>query len=309
MRIRRTHVTVMLISAVILLLPIVLHVPNPYGNPVVQEVHETSHTVLFFLAQLVLLVIARRRRPEWPLWWIMLATALLATVIGGLIEVVQPYFKRSRSWDDLGRDVLGIVAACGVFYGVCAKRQISRWIALGLTAVVLVVAFMPLAKTWQRQWLREQAFPLLTDFDSAAGRYNVGRSEYARIRFVDAPQEWQDNSTTSLEVLMPKDTRWSGFALYHPVPHWRNYQRLAFEVFSPATKTTRIAVNIYSVESGSKVLRYQAFDVEPGLNQFAVDLTKDGPLYGQYINRVLWYSIAPERDVTLFFDNIRLNNE
>lgn len=308
MRIRRTHVTVMLISAVILLLPIVLHIPNPYGNPVVQEVHETSHTVLFFFAQLVLLVIARRRRPAWPLLWIMLGTALLATTIGGLIEVVQPYFKRSRSWDDLGRDVLGIAAACGVFYGIHAKRRIDRGIALGLSVAVLVVAFTPLTKTWQRQWLREQAFPLLTDFDSPAMRYNVGRTEYARIRFV-TPEQWEGNSSTSLEVLMPKDTRWSGFAIYHPVPHWRNYRRLAFEVFSPSTKATRIAVNIYSVESGSKVLRYQAFDVEPGLNQLAVDLTGDGPLHGQYINRVLWYSIAPERDVTLFFDNIVLRNE
>jgi VanZ family protein len=306
MRIRRTHVTVMLISAVILLLPIVLHIPNPYGNPVVQEVHETSHTVLFFFAQLVLLVIGRRRRPEWPLWWIMLGTALLATTIGGLIEVVQPYFKRSRSWDDLGRDVLGIAAACGVFYGVHVKRRACQTVAFGLTTAVLVVAFMPLAKTWQRQWLREQAFPLLTNFDSAAMRYNVGRTEYARIRFVNAPEPWQSNRSTVLEVLMPKDTRWSGFALYHPVPHWRNYRYFAFEVFSPSTKATRIAVNIYSVESGSKVVRYQAFDIEPGLNQLAIDLTRDGPLHGQYINRVLWYSIAPERDVTLFFDNIVL---
>lgn len=306
MRIRRTHVTVMLISAVILLLPILLHVPNPYGNPVVQEVHETSHTVLFFFAQLVLLVIARRRRPAWPLWWIMLGTALLATVIGGLIEIVQPYFKRSRSWEDLERDVLGIAAACGVFYSIHCTRRIHKGIALGVTAAVLAVAFAPLATSWQRQWLREQAFPLLTDFDSAVMRYNIGRTEYARIRFVAAPEQWPGNQSTALEVVLPKDTRWSGFAMYHPVPHWRDHQSLVFEVFSPSAKTTRIAVNIYSVESGSKVLRYQAFDVQPGMNEFVFDLSKGTPLYGQHINRVLWYSIAPERDVTLFFDNIRL---
>lgn len=307
MRIRPTHISVMLLSAVILLLPIVLHVPNPYGNAVVQEVHETSHTVLFFLAQMVFLIIVRRRRPHWPLVPLMLATALLATVIGGLIEIIQPYFNRSRSWEDLGRDVLGIVAACGVFYGFYCRSKTTKALAWGAALMVLVVAFTPLAKAWQRQWVRDQAFPLLTNFDTPAMRYHIGRTEYARIRFVEAPEQWQDNQSTVLQVIMPKDTRWSGFALYHPAPDWHGYEQLRFAVFSALEKPTRIAVNIYSVQSGSKVLRYRAFDVQPGLNEFVFDLSKGAPpLRGQHINRLLWYSIAPERDVTLFFDDITL---
>lgn len=306
MRIRRTHVSVMLLSAVILLLPIVLHVPNPYGNPVVQEVHETSHTVLFFLAQMVFLIIVRRRRSHWPLVPLMLGTALLATVIGGLIEIIQPYFNRSRSWEDLGRDALGIAAACGMFYGFYCRSKAAAGLAWLTAVLVLAVAFTPLANAWQRQWLRDQAFPVLTNFDTPAMRYHVGRTEYARIRFVEAPAQWQGNRSTVLEVTMPKATRWSGFALYHPVPDWQGYEQLTFAVFSQSDKPTRIAVNIYSVESGSKVLRYGAFDVKPGLNELALDLTKDTALHAQHINRVLWYSIAPERDVVLFVDNIVL---
>jgi hypothetical protein len=310
MRIRRTHVLFTLIAALILMLPIVLRVPNPYGNPVVQEVHETSHTVLFFIAQLVLLMIVRRRRPAWPLWLVILGTAALATAIGGLIELIQPYFKRSRSWDDLWRDVQGIIAACGVFYCFSAKQWSLRGVGLAIAGVTLVIAFAPLGKAWQRQWLLHQAFPVLADFEDPLLRKWIGRTEYARIRVTPAPDEWADNHGDVLEVFMPKDTRWSGFTLYHPVPHWRGYRNLHFDVFSTSNKSTRIAMNIYSVASGNKVLRYYAFTVEPGLNTFTADL-HDGapPVEGQYISRLLLYSIAPDRDHTLFFDDIRLSRE
>ena len=74
MRIRRTHITLTLISVLLFLFPLVLHVPNPYGNPVIQEVHETSHTILFFFAQLALMVVVRRCRSEWSLVWVVLGT-------------------------------------------------------------------------------------------------------------------------------------------------------------------------------------------------------------------------------------------
>lgn len=306
MRIRRTHITFLLVVALILMLPLVLRVPNPYGNPVVKEVHETSHSVLFFFGHLVLLMMVRQRRRMWPVLPMIAGTALLSTAIGGLIELIQPYFQRTRSWDDLARDVWGIVAACGVFYCFYTRSRSAKGVALTLTAVVLVVAFTPLAKTWHRQWLRDQAFPVLADFEDPLLRPDLGRTEYARIRFGTAPEEWEGNQSEVLEVFMPKDTRWSGFTLYHPVPHWRGYDQIAFEVFSVSDRPTRIAMNIYSVESGNKVLRYHSFGVEPGFNEFVVNLKDGKSVEGQYISRILWYSIAPDRDVTLYFDNIRL---
>jgi len=306
MRIRRTHITFLLVVALILMLPLVLRVPNPYGNPVVKEVHETSHSVLFFFGHLVLLMMVRQRRRMWPVLPMIAGTALLSTAIGGLIELIQPYFQRTRSWDDLARDVWGIVAACGVFYCFYAPNRPMKGASLALAAVALVAAFTPLAQTWQRQFLRDQAFPILADFENPLLRRDLGRTEYARIRFGTAPEGWVGNQSEVLEVFMPKDTRWSGFTLYHPVPHWRGYDQIAFEVFSVSDRPTRIAMNIYSVESGNKVLRYHSFGVEPGFNEFVVNLKDGKSVEGQYISRILWYSIAPDRDVTLYFDNIRL---
>lgn len=308
MRISRTHIAVAAISVGILLLPIILHIPNPYGNPVIKEVHETSHTVLFFFAQLALMVIVKKRRPEWRLASIMLGTALLTACLGGAIELVQPFVNRSRSWNDFGRDLWGIIAASGLYYGWRLRRRAAliKGAAITVSLLALVLAFTPLLSEMRKQWLRDRAFPMLMDFETPALRQKIGRTEYGRIKFGPAPEGWTGNRSQVVEVTMPKATRWSGFTHYHPVPNWKGFRQLTFEVFSPDEKPTRIALNIYSPESGDKVLRYHAFDIHQGENQLTVDLTTAPLLEGHHINRLLWYSISPERDVTLYFDNIRL---
>lgn len=59
---------------------------------------------LFSVALLV--VLAR------PRWWpgVLLGGALL----GGLVELVQPYFGRGEQWSDLAGDVAGLAAGCGL---------------------------------------------------------------------------------------------------------------------------------------------------------------------------------------------------
>lgn len=308
MRISSSRLAIALISSGLLLLPILFRIPNPYGNQVMQEVHETSHTILFFFAQLALMLIVQKRRPEWPLAYVMLGTGFACVCLGGLIELIQPYFQRSRSWIDLGRDVWGILAASGLYYGWQLPRRapLVRSAAIGVSVLALFIAFTPIADALYRQWVRDRTFPVLIDFDNKTVRRLVGRAEYGRISFVPAPPDWTGNETLTAEVIMPKATRWSGFALYQPTPDWGGFSQMSFEVFSPLEKPARIAMNIYSVESKNKVLRYHSFEVQPGLNKFSVSLTNDPPVRGHYISRILWYSIAPEQDVTLYFDNVRL---
>lgn len=308
MKFTRSRLAIVLVLGGILLLPILFRVPNPYGNQVMQEVHETSHTVLFFFAQLALMLIVHKRRPQWPLGYIMLGTALVCVFLGGVIELIQPYFHRSRSLKDLGRDIWGILAASGLYFGWQLPRRapLLRSLAIGVSFLAFAIAFTPIVTAAHRHWVRDKAFPLLMDFDNAEMRKSIGRAEYGRIKFVPAPADWEGNNTLTAEVLMPKDTRWSGFVLYNPSPRWTGFSQMAFEVYSPLEKTIRIAVNLYSVETRNNFLRYQTFDVKPGLNRFALNLGDSEKLKAHYINRVLWYSITPERDITLYFDNIQL---
>lgn len=295
------------ILATLLLTPLALKVPNPYGNQLVRELHEASHTVLFFVVQLALLLYLRIKRPQWRLLHLMLGTTLLSLTLGGIIELVQPFFHRSRSWGDMERNLLGILGACATFYALKSRAGRRRSIAaMVLTLCVLLSAFHPLLQAAHKQALRDRDFPLLMNFDSPATRSYVGRTARAKVHFEAAPDQWQGNSSTVARVTMPGSVRWSGMVLYDPWHDWSHYQALRFEVFSPHKETVKIAVNIYSAENGPKILRYKSFEVLPGINNFRMELTTGAPLAQHHITSVSWYSITEGRDLELYFDNMHL---
>lgn len=308
MRLSNARIEFVVVILFLITLPIALRIPNPYGNPLIQEVHETSHTVLFFFAQLWLMFYTKRLKPSWSLSLTVLSTACLTAVIGGLIEIIQPHFNRSGNWRDWLRDLLGILGAAGLYLGWHAKHSHLLIRVSGYSVAFLAVglSLIPITSTAHRQWMRYQQFPVLMDFEAATLNRLLRRAEYGKLKVMPAPQSWSENDSQVLRVTMPKATRWSGFVLFQPFPYWDGYRELKFQVFSESPELTRIALNIYSVETRNAVLRYRAFDVKQGLNEFSVDLSEGKPIQDHHINRLLWYSITPERDVVLYFDHIHL---
>lgn len=302
----RSTVLLVPVMAALLLAPLALRMPNPYGSELLLELHETSHTLLFFVVQLTLLFYLRSARAHWrPLTLVLVATALSLTG-GGAIELVQPLLERSRSWADMGRNLLGVLSASGVFLAVTRPAGRMRALFLLLAALVLSGAFWPLVNSLNRQMQRDRDFPLLMDFDEPATLSYVRRASRSRLSFEPAPPEWEGNNTQVARVTMPSDARWSGFVLRHPGHSWAEFGKLRFEVFSRHPDTVRIGVNLYSAENGRKTLRYQAFSVAPGLNDLSMNLTTGTSLEQHHITSVSWYSVSKGQDLELFFDNLRL---
>lgn|GEM_PF-7069865 len=292
--------------AVLLAAPLVLRMPNPYGNELLLELHETSHTLLFFTVQLALLFYLRVARPHWRGLTRMLVATALSLTFSGAIELIQPLLQRHSSWNDMGRNLLGVLSGCGVFLAVASPGGWRRNLALTVTAAILFAAFWPLLNALHRQTVRDGDFPLLMNFDHSATLPYIIRAARSSLSIEDAPKEWADNTTKVARVSMPSAAPWSGFVLRHPRHGWSEFSRLRFEVFSPHAETVKIGVNFYSAENGLKVLRYKSFDVMPGLNDLAVDLKVGTSLKGHHITSVSWFSVTRERDLELFFDNLRL---
>ncbi len=311
MGVSRSALLLLAILAALLYAPLALRVPNPYGSQLIREVHEASHTVLFFIVQITLLLYLRRTRPHWNLAYLMLGTALFSLTFGGIIELVQPLLQRERSWDDMGRNLFGIAGACAAFYATRTRlphpiTRRRRAAALGLAGAVLLGGFWPLLMAGYKQVLRDRDFPLLMNFDQPVTRGYVGRAARGKVKFQRAPAAWTDNPSQVARVWMPATARWSGFVLYNPWHDWSRFKALRFEVYSPHGQTVQIAVNIYSAENGMKILRYKAFDVGPGFNDFTMDLTTGASLEQHHITSVSWYSITKGQDLELYFDNLRL---
>lgn len=294
------------VLAALLLAPLALSMPNPYGSELLLELHETSHTLLFFTVQLTLLFYLRSVRPSWrPFTQVLVATALSLT-FGGAIELVQPFLQRSRSWADMGRNLLGVLSACGVFLAVTGPGGWRRNLSLAATGVIILGAFWPLLNALHRQTVRDRDFPLLMNFDHPATRSYIIRASRSTVSIEDAPEGWADNVSKVARVVMPSAAPWSGFVLRHPSHDWSAFSRLRFEVFSLHPETVSIGVNLYSAENRMKTLRYKSFKVAPGLNDFSMDLTAGAPLDEHHITSVSWYSITKGQDLELFFDNLRL---
>jgi hypothetical protein len=305
MGVSRTTLLFIPVTGALLLAPLALRMPNPYGDELIFELHEASHTVLFFVVQLAILFYLRALCPAWRTTTLMLVTTALCLSFGGLVELVQPLLQRSSSWEDMGRNFFGILAACGTFLAL-TSRGWFRVTALAMVVLVLLGSTLPLMKAVHRQVLRNRDFPVLMDFDRPATLPYVIRAARSKLVIEDAPKAWIGNNTRVARVTMPATARWSGFVLRHPRHGWAKFNVLRFEVFSFHPVAVDIGVNFYSAENGRKVLRYKSFSVAPGLNVLAVDLTTGAPLDQHHIVSVSWYSISKGQDLELFFDNLRL---
>ncbi len=293
------------------LLPIAYALPNPWGNSLIQELHESGHSYLFFVFQLALLVLLRRM--DGASAWLGTGVRLmgLATAIslsaGALIEIVQPIFGRTASLTDIGRDLLGIVA--GNFFYLACQRRWPLWgrglaLALALGALLLASArVFPLAKA---EWMRAALFPTLTNFDEPALDLHLRSVRWARLTMVPAPRQWTGNGSRVARVVMPGGRRWPGVMLESPYPGWDGYKTLKLDVFSVNADAVRIAVNIYSDRHGRRPFIYQAFNLQPGINRLSVQLERGTPLAEVTIRNLLIYSITPEQDLTVYIDNIHL---
>jgi len=122
------------------------------------------------LAFFMLMALGLSRLPDLARRPFLFQFALIVFVVlfvGGIIEVIQPYFGRTASWRDLGIDLLG--ALLGVMFLAPARRSLGRGLlAFGQFAVVAVgimVFYGPIVTLWDmRQASRK--FPMLGDFET-----------------------------------------------------------------------------------------------------------------------------------------------
>lgn len=86
--------------------------------PDVTHIDKLVHFVTFFLIALPAVIV----RPQ--AW---LGIALAASVLGGAIEIIQPWFGRTRELADFAADMLGAFAAVPVGRWLSERWQLKHW--------------------------------------------------------------------------------------------------------------------------------------------------------------------------------------
>ena len=153
------------------------------------------------------------------LWWI---AWIVASVLLGAAEAVQPLTGRAASLHDLIANTLGGLGAA--LWGAARDgglRPSRRWLALVPWA--LASAF-PALTAWDTL-VQTREHPVLAEFTSVLelSRWRSKDGTFARIRRKDTEDGW------ALEVRLPPGA-WPSVIFGHPAPDWTGYRALQFDV-------------------------------------------------------------------------------
>jgi hypothetical protein len=265
-----TDILVGLLSVVLLLL-MFAGGPGYYADPITKHAWNLGHVFAFFLWTWYL---AKR----WP--WLnrlrplnrLLFLAGLVFGAGLLIEGLQYGTARSADWQDIGRNMLGCLAA------ICwtpLLHQNLKPIALRIGRVTCVLlgmtALLPLGCSLADMILAQRYFPVLADFETPlelerwSGDARRERSTTVRL-----------SGQHALKVMLDT-TRYSGVSLNTFPRDWRAYRALEIGIFNPDQDLIFMTCRIHDRRHVQGSQHYQdrfnrRYAIQPGWNRIRIPL-------------------------------------
>lgn len=292
--------------------PLFIRVPNPYNSILLDQLHNCGHSLLFFAFHLLSLLIARQvlvhRYALTSLPLTIAMTSGFSFVAGAAIELIQPYVGREASWGDIGRNCLGIIAANGAFLTIApdVRSILAKAAGAFIAIAALVLSLLPAVPWAYAQLLREQAFPVLADYENAYLNRYIFAASGGEVGIIEAPPQWSTNSGHVARVVFPQGKTHPGMLLRNPSMNWQGYSALVFDVYSPSPLTEVMAVNIYSAEKSRRPLIHRSFAIDPGLHSYRIHLPGQAILKQHHITDVIWHALNADHTTVIYLDNIRL---
>ncbi len=244
----------------------------------------------------------------------------LAATAGLGSEILQHFTGRDADLGDWERDLAGIVACLLLAAAVDATLRIpARWRApLRVTVVLLAlipvgIVARPVVEVGDAYAKRDEAFPLLFGFDAPWEHYFYFSHE-TEMSFEPLPAPYRKDPENRAAHLILKPVDYAGLTLREPVPDWRRYRSLDFEMVSTLPDTIPMALRIDDVTVGNDWTRaaYVNLSLKPGMNTFRIPLEeiRRSPrarlLDMARIQSVTLFIVHVRKPVSLWWDDVRL---
>ena len=273
----------------------------------IYQLYGFAHITFFMLMALLLSrVPGVARRPFLHQFLIMTSAVLL---VGGIVELIQPYFGRTASWRDLGIDLVGNLL--GIMFLAPARRSLNRgvlvfgqFVALALT----VVAFYGPATTLWDILQASRQFPVLSDFET--------RLETTRWSSGEIHKGIARHGVKSLRVSLGTQ-KYAGTTLKRSFGDWRGYSTFAFSLYNPDPNPLRITLSIRDEEHFRRGGEYQdrfnrAFTMEQGWNDVSIPIAdiENAPsarkLELDHLSEVVIFTVDPPAPRVMYLDYVHL---
>jgi hypothetical protein len=273
----------------------------------VYQLYGFAHLAFFILLALALSRLPDlSRRPFLSQIFIIMSVGLL---VGGIIELIQPYFGPTARWRDLGVDLVG--ALLGIMFLAPARRGLSRRVLtlaqIAVVAAAVMVFSGPVVTIWDMRQASKQ-FPVLGDFETRfeTKRWSSGEIDKGIAR----------HGESSLRVPLPVKT-YSGTTLKRSFGDWRGYSTLSFSIYNPDPAPLLITVSIRDQEhfrrGGEFNDRFnRIFTMEQGWNDISIPIAdiEEAPaarkLGSDHLSEVVIFTVDPPGPRAMYLDYVRL---
>jgi VanZ family protein len=239
------------------------------GASLVRQLSGFGHLLYFGLLAWWLSRLPSVTSNPWPLQIGLIMAAVL--VLGGAIELIQPFFGRNRSVADLGINLLG--GLLGLFFLAPCRRLLPRVLLasgrLAGLAMTVIIFSEPAAALWDMQRAARE-FPVLADFENRleVGRWSNGSRDDTLAR----------HGRASLRVELGR-RKYAGTALRRGLGNWQGYSTFAFSLYNPGPEPLTLTISIRDREHERAGGRYhdrfnRSLRVEPGWNDLLIPVAE-----------------------------------
>lgn len=197
--------------------------------------------------------------------------SLITLIIGGGIELLQPFFSRSAQLSDLYYNLLGTLTAY-LFFGNFRDTKKRLYASRVLYLILFVYLIFPALQTLKDEYDTRMDFPIIAKFDSTSEltRWKADLP-LSIVNSSELPQsQVADTNLMKITFAAKKESR---AVLRFFAGNWQGYEQLKFSFFNPSQKSLKIMLIITDQRYDKSLSNYHdRFEtwlfIEPGWHEY-----------------------------------------
>lgn len=216
--------------------------PDYYAPRIFQNLWNLGHIIVFFAFAALADGFLKRKYGISALAR-ALVILVLAAVLGGGIELMQARIGRSAEWDDLRRDISGVLIYLTLRSQMAkvSKKQ-YRWALRILGITVLLAELRPTTEGLVDDWSLRQQYPVLSNLEEP-----FEKSRWASDNEISLDAGIVRRGRTSLKVELDT-TKYSGVTIRHLYRDWRGASQLRMSVYNDGVSPLDLHIRVHDKE-------------------------------------------------------------
>jgi len=219
----------------------------------------------FWSALLILYQPSIKNAPLFKQWCLL---TLCCFALGAAIELIQPFFGRSRELDDLFMNYIGVLLSLIIF----TRHSINLLFKVGYF-IVLSYFLLPAVTTAYDEVKMRIEFPTIASFDN---EISLTRWKADQPLSLVTSKQLPDAQDKMMKItFVPR--KYSGVALRYFQGNWSKFSQLSFDFYNPYEQTLSVTLIItdkhYDKGKPNPKDRFdKVLQVKPGYNDINISL-------------------------------------